>query len=125
LNARRPHIKNSIGYKSGDKQNSRVNSNGKEFIKFTKGNSYQEKKQSLNNANHVSYVTNANASNVSHMSYHEFDASYVLMRNKFGRIVASYVGPHHKRSKTYVYVPKCLVTNLKGPKQIWVPKNKA
>jgi hypothetical protein len=44
LNARRPHIKNGIGYKSGDKQNSRVNSNGKEFIKFTKGNSYQEKK---------------------------------------------------------------------------------
>ena len=64
LNARRPHIKNSIGYKSGDKQNSRVNSNGKEFIKFTKTNSHQEKKQSLNNTNHVSY---ANASYVSHI----------------------------------------------------------
>jgi hypothetical protein len=38
LNARRPHIKNGIGYKSGDKHNSRTNSNGKEFIKFTKGN---------------------------------------------------------------------------------------
>jgi hypothetical protein len=44
LNARRSHIKNSIGYKSDDKQNSRVNSNGKEFIKFTKANSHQEKK---------------------------------------------------------------------------------
>jgi hypothetical protein len=40
LNARRPHIKNDIGYKSGDKHNSRVNSNGKEFIKFTKGNTH-------------------------------------------------------------------------------------
>jgi hypothetical protein len=37
----RPHIKNIIGYKSDDKHNSRVNSNDKEFIKFTKGNSHQ------------------------------------------------------------------------------------
>jgi hypothetical protein len=59
------------------------------------------------------------------MSYHEFDASDVLIRNKFGRSIALYVGPHHKRSKTYIWVPKYLVTNLKGPKQIWVPKNKA
>jgi hypothetical protein len=125
LNARRPHIKNGIGYKSGDKHNSRVNSNGKEFIKFTKGNSYQEKKQSLNNTNHISYASNANPSYVSHMSYHEFDAFYVLMRNKFGRVIVLYVGPHHKRSKIFVWVSKCLVTNLKGPKKIWVPKNKA
>jgi hypothetical protein len=65
LNARRPHIKNGIDYMSGDKHNSTVNANGKELIKFTKGNSYQEKKQSLNNTNHVSY---ANDSYVSHMS---------------------------------------------------------
>jgi hypothetical protein len=44
LNARRPHIKNDIGYKSGDKHNLRVNSNGKEFIKFTNDNFYQDKK---------------------------------------------------------------------------------
>jgi hypothetical protein len=125
LNARRPHIKNGIGYKSGDKHNSRVNSNGKKFIKFTKGNSHQEKKESLNNTNHVSYASNANVSYVSHLSYHDFDASYVLMRNKFGRVIALYVGPHHKRSKTCVWVPKCLVTNMRGPKKIWVPKSKA
>jgi hypothetical protein len=122
LNARRPHIKNDIGYKSGDNHNSRVNSNGKEFIKFTKGNSYQDKKQSLNNTNHPSY---AKDSYVSHMSYHDFDASYVLLRNKFGRVVALYVGTHHKRSKTCVWMLKCLVTNIRGQKQIWVPKNKA
>jgi hypothetical protein len=87
-----------------------VNSNGKEFIMFTKGNSYQDKKQSLNNANHSSY---ANASYVSYMSYHDFDASYVLMRNKFGRVVALYVGPHNKRSKTCVWMSKYLVTNMK------------
>jgi hypothetical protein len=125
LNARRPHIKNGIDYKRGDKHNLRVNSNGKEFIKFTKGNSHQKKKQSINNFNHVSYASNANASYVSHMSYHDFDGSYVLMRNKFRRVVALYVGPHHKRSKICVWVSKCLVTNIRGPKQIWVPKNKA
>jgi hemolysin activation/secretion protein len=81
-----------------------VNSNGKEFIKLSKGNSHQEKKQSLNNTNHVSYTSNANASYVSHISYHEFDASYVLMRNKFGTSVVLYIGPHHKRSKTCVGV---------------------
>jgi hypothetical protein len=124
LNVGRPHIKNGTGYKSDDKHNSRVNSNGKEFIKFTKGNSHQAKKQSLNNTNHISYASNANTSYVSHISYHEFDASYVLMRNKFGRIIALYVGPHQKRSKTCVWVLKCLVSNLKGSKQVWVPKNK-
>jgi hypothetical protein len=122
LNARRPHIKNGIGYKSGDKHNSRVNSSGKEFIQFSMGNSYQDKKQILNNTNYASY---ANAYYASHMSYHDFHASYVLMRNKFGKIVALYVGPHHKKSKTCVWVPKCLVANMRGPKQIWVPKNKA
>jgi hypothetical protein len=110
LNARRPYIKNGIGYKSGDKHNSRVNSNGKEFIKFTKGNSYQDKKKSLNNTNHPSY---ANASYIFHMSYHNFDASYALMRNKFGRVVALYVEHHPKRSKTCVWVPKYLVTSIR------------
>jgi hypothetical protein len=123
LNARRLHIKNDIDYKSGDKHNSRVNSNDKEFIKFTKINSHQENKQRLNNTNHVSYTFNANASYVSHMPY-QFDTSYILMRNKFGIIVVLYVGPHYKRSKTCVWVLKCLITNLKEPKQIWVPKNK-
>jgi hypothetical protein len=38
LNARRPHIKSGIGYKNSDKYNSRVNTKGQEFIKFTKVN---------------------------------------------------------------------------------------
>jgi hypothetical protein len=38
LNARMPHIKRRIGYKNGDKQNSRVNTKGQEFIKFTMAN---------------------------------------------------------------------------------------
>jgi hypothetical protein len=122
LNARRPHIKNDIVYKMGDKHNSRVNNNGQEFIKFTKGNSHQVK-QDNKAANHVSHVTNVDV-NISYMSYHVFDASYVLMRNKYGNVIALYVGQHHKRSKTCVWVSKVLVTNVKGPKQFMVPKNK-
>jgi hypothetical protein len=60
---------------------------------------------------------------VSHKSYHEFDDSYFLMRNNFGRVVALYVGPQHKRTKTCVWILKYLVTNMRGPKKIWVPKN--
>jgi hypothetical protein len=52
--------KNGIGYKMGDKHNSRVNTNGQEFIKFTKGNSHQVK-QDHKSTNHVSNV-DANAS---------------------------------------------------------------
>jgi hypothetical protein len=124
LNARRPHIKSGIGYKNGDNHNSRVNTKCQEFIKFTKANVQQEKKQSIKTTNNVSY-SYANASHASHMSYHDFDASYVLMRNKIGKIITLHVGPHHKRSKTCVWVPKCLIPNLRGPNQTWVPKAKA
>jgi hypothetical protein len=43
LNVRKPHIKNNLGYKMGDKHNSRLNNTSQEFIKFTKGNSHQVK----------------------------------------------------------------------------------
>jgi hypothetical protein len=107
-----PHIKNGIGYKNGDKHNSRVNTKGQGFIKLTKTNVQQEKKQSIKTTNIASYPY-TDASHVSHMSYHNFDASYVLMRNKLEKIIDLHVGTHHKRSKTCVWVPKCLITNLK------------
>jgi hypothetical protein len=45
-------------------------------------------------------------SHISHMSYHEFDASYVLMRNKFGKVVTLYIGLHHKSIDLFTYEPK-------------------
>jgi hypothetical protein len=119
LNARRPHIKNGIEHKVGDKHNSKVNNNGKEFIKFIKGNSNQVK-QDNKETNHSSYTSNVDA-NATYMRYHAFDAAYVLMKNKFCTVVALYVGPHHKKHKTCVWVPKVLVTNMNRPKQVWVP----
>jgi hypothetical protein len=124
LNVRMPHIKSGIGYKNGDKYNSRVNTKDQEFIKFTKTNVQQEKKQSIKTTNNVPYFY-ANASHVSHMTYHDFDASYVLMSNKIGKIIDLHVGSHHKRLKSCVWIPKCLVTNLRGSNQTLVPKTKA
>jgi hypothetical protein len=49
------------------------------------------------------------------ISFKTFDASYVLT-NQSGKIVAKYVGGKHKGSKTCVWVPKVLVSNVKGPK---------
>jgi hypothetical protein len=63
------------------------------------------------------------ASNDHNVSFKTFDASYVLT-NKSGKIVAKYVGDKHKGSKTCVWVPRVLVSNVKGPKTVWVPKNK-
>jgi hypothetical protein len=64
------------------------------------------------------------ASNEPNVSFKTFDASYVLT-NKSGKVVAKYVGGKHKGSKTCVWVPKVLVSNVKGLKTVWVPKNKA
>jgi hypothetical protein len=64
------------------------------------------------------------ASNEPNISFKTFDASYVLT-NKSGKVVAKYVGGKHKSSKTCVWIPKVLVSNIKGPKPVWVPKNKA
>jgi cell division septum initiation protein DivIVA len=64
------------------------------------------------------------ASNEPNITFKTFDASYVLT-NKSGKIVAKYVGGKHKGFKTCVWVPKVLVSNVKGPKTVWVPKNKA
>jgi hypothetical protein len=66
----------------------------------------------------------ANASNEHKISFKTFGASYVLT-NKSGKVVAKYVGAKHKSPKTCVWVPKVLVYNVKGPKTVWVPKNKA
>jgi hypothetical protein len=63
------------------------------------------------------------ASNNHNVSFRTFDASYVLT-NKSGKVVAKYVGDKHKGSKTCVWVPKVLVSNVKGPKTVWVPKIK-
>ena len=59
-------------------------------------------------------------------SHCSFDASYVLRKNASGRVVAKYVGPRGKNIsiKRVLWVPNALVTNMGGPKQVWVPKTR-
>jgi hypothetical protein len=69
--------------------------------------------------NHRFYVviSRHSASNEPNISFKTFDASYVLT-NKSGKVVAKYVGAKHKGSETCVWVPKVLVSNVKGPKTV-------
>ena len=64
------------------------------------------------------------ASHESELSFKTFDASYVLT-SKSGKVVAKIVGGKHKGSKTCVWVPKVLVTNMIGPNISWGPKPQA
>jgi hypothetical protein len=65
-----------------------------------------------------------NASNKHSITFKAYDASFVLT-TKSCKVVVKYVVGKHKSSKTCVWVPKVLVSNVKGPKTVWVPKNKA
>jgi hypothetical protein len=87
---------------------------------------YKNEASSSRQSTHVKFPKKKTptASNESNVSFKTFDASYVLT-NKSGKVVAKYVGGKHKGSKTCVCVPKVLVSNVKGPKTVWVPKNKA
>jgi hypothetical protein len=64
------------------------------------------------------------ASNEPNVSFRTFDVSYVLT-NKSSKVVAKYVGGKQNGSKICVWVPKVLVSNIKGPRTVWVPKNNA
>jgi hypothetical protein len=87
---------------------------------------YSHEASSSRHTTHIKMPKNKipNASNEHNISFKTFDASYVIT-NKSGKVVAKYVGGKHKSPKTCVWVPKVLVSNVKGPKTVWVPKNKA
>jgi hypothetical protein len=87
---------------------------------------YKNEASSSRNSTHIKMPKKKipNASNEHNISFKTFDAFYVLT-NKSDKVVAKYVGSKHKSSKTCVLVPKVLVSNVKGPKTVWVHKNKA
>jgi hypothetical protein len=67
---------------------------------------------------------NVDASHEPKLSFKTFDESYVLT-SKSDRVVTKYVGGRYKSPKTCVWVPKVLVSNVKGPKSLWVPNENA
>ena len=96
------------------KPNGHVILNGVECLKFVKGGKQVD---------HTAQTRQPKA----HAPQCSFYASYIRKRDHRGKVVALYVGPHTRDRivKRNVWVPKVLVTNAKGPKQIWVPKIKA
>jgi len=69
------------------------------------------------------------------MTYNVLNASYMLNRSSNGNVYAKNIGKNKRNvhafrndvftngtKKRSIWVPKALVTNLQGPKQIWVPK---
>ena len=49
---------------------------------------------------------------------------YVLCRASDGHVYAKFVGSSCEYIEWYIWVPKTLVTNIKGPITKWVPKTK-
>ena len=54
----------------------------------------------------------------------DFNPSYVLCRASDGHVYAKFVGSLHEYIEWSIWVPKTLVTNIKGPITKWVPKTK-
>ena len=54
----------------------------------------------------------------------DFNPSYVLCRASDGHVYAKFVGSPYEYIEWSIWVPKTLVTNMKGPIQEWVPKTK-
>ena len=52
-------------------------------------------------------------------------ASYVLRKAKDGDVYAKFIGPHNAFRFYAIWVPKTLVTNLRGPIAKWAPLTKA
>ena len=54
----------------------------------------------------------------------DFNASYVLCHASDGHVYATFVGSPYEYIEWSIWVPKTLVTNIKGPITKWVPKTK-
>jgi hypothetical protein len=54
----------------------------------------------------------------------KYNPSYVLCRDYNGHVYAKYVGPNDGYIAWSIWVPKTLVTNMRGPIEKWVPKSK-
>ena len=64
-----------------------------------------------------------NEKNCTNKKVISFDSSYILMKDSKGTVSAKYVGfPIFDAKKNAIWVPKTLVTNIQGPKKIWVRK---
>ena len=68
----------------------------------------------------------ATRGNPNHHFAGEDNPYHVLCKGAYGEVYAKYVGPYdeYDYSPYDIWVPKMLVTNVKGPIEKWVPKYK-
>ena len=53
------------------------------------------------------------------------DSNFVLQHNNKGEVFAKFVGNgRNVYHNAFIWVPKVLVTNMQGPKNIWGPKTR-
>jgi hypothetical protein len=71
---------------------------------------------------HIERYCKTNKNKQPNVSSIRFDFCYMLVKGANG-VKAKFIGaPHESSKKKTIWVPKTLVTNLQGPKQVWVPK---
>ena len=51
-----------------------------------------------------------------------FNAHYVLRKDFSGKMKVMFLGPPNKNRRKKIWVVKSLVEKVKGPQQVWVPK---
>ena len=75
-----------------------------------------------NRCNHVGHTKQYYKNKNANVSSIKFDSCYLLTKGANG-VKAKFIGaPIVGSKKKAIWVPKSLVTNLQGPKQVWVPK---
>ena len=87
------------------------------FVKEGDGASKKKKEK-------VKEVDVQKGKNVSSNKAGDFNPSYVLCRASDGHVYAKFVGSPYEYIEWSIWVPKTLVTNIKGPITKWVPKTK-
>ena len=89
-------------------------------VSFVKGNGRFCNK--CKQVGHIEQNCKTNKNKLPNVSSIKFDSCYMLVKGANGAKVkfigTLIVGPKKKA----IWVPKTLVTNLQGPKQVWVPK---
>jgi hypothetical protein len=74
--------------------------------------------------NHVVHHVPRKVCNGPSTIYHACNTSFAICC-KNEKVVARKLGSKCKGDKTYIWVPKAIVTNLVGPNKSWVPKTQA
>ena len=101
---------------------------GKEGLGYvTKSKKKKTKKNKTKNVQSKTSTTEKNVTkdktnNIGFVGSH--NPNYELFCDDYGDVYAYYVGPFDEYIAWSIWVPKTLVTNMKGPIEKWVPKTK-